>query len=125
MSSVQNTNEWKMHMAAGRMAFEKGDFAAAEHMYSAALKEAESFGASDPKLAHTLNNLALTYCTQGKHDKAEPLYQRALALDEASLATDDPDLATDLSNLAAHYHRIGRYQDAEQFYKRAISSTLR
>ncbi len=37
---------------------------------------------------------------QGKLGEAEPLYRRALAIDEASLGPAHPDVAKDLSNLA-------------------------
>ncbi len=38
--------------------------------------------------------------TQGKLGEAEPLYRRALAIDEASLGPAHPDVARDLNNLA-------------------------
>jgi hypothetical protein len=37
---------------------------------------------------------------QGKLGKAEPLYRRALAIDEASLGPSHPAVAKDLNNLA-------------------------
>jgi hypothetical protein len=37
---------------------------------------------------------------QGELGEAEPLYRRALAIDEASLGPAHPDVATDLNNLA-------------------------
>ena len=45
--------------------------------------------------AISLNNLALLYDNQGKYNEAEPLYQRALAIDEKTLGPDHPDTATD------------------------------
>ncbi len=114
--AVEAKSQWDVHIVAGSMAFEKGDYPAAEHMFRAALKEAEKFGEKDPRLAHTLNNLALACCSQGKHEEAEPLYKRAISIDEVVLGSDDPDLAMDLSNLAAHFRRIGKYDDAEQCY---------
>ncbi len=38
--------------------------------------------------------------TQGELGVAEPLYRRALAIDEASLGPAHPDVANDLNNLA-------------------------
>ncbi len=38
-------------------------------------------------------------CT-GKYDEAEPLYRRALAIDEAALGPQHPDTATDINNHA-------------------------
>lgn len=37
---------------------------------------------------------------QGEYDKAYPLYQRALRMNEQILGPDNPDVATDLNNLA-------------------------
>jgi tetratricopeptide (TPR) repeat protein len=47
-----------------------------------------------------LNNLAGLYESQGKHDEAEPLYERALAIYEKALGPDHPYTATSLNNLA-------------------------
>jgi tetratricopeptide (TPR) repeat protein len=38
----------------------------------------------------TLNNLAMLYSRQGQYAKAEPLYQRALAIWEKALGPDHP-----------------------------------
>ncbi len=51
-------------------------------------------------MATSLNNLAVLYKAQGKYAEAEPLYKRALRIDERALGPDHPDVATDLNNLA-------------------------
>lgn len=51
---------------------------------------------------------------------AEPLYQRALAIQEKSMGSDHPDIATALSNLAALYDNQGKYFEAEPLYQRAL-----
>jgi len=38
--------------------------------------------------------------SQGKYNEAEPLYRRAIAIDEKALGPDHPGLATDLNKLA-------------------------
>lgn len=35
-------------------------------------------------------------CWQGKYDEADPLYQRALAIDQSAYGPDHPQVATDL-----------------------------
>jgi tetratricopeptide (TPR) repeat protein len=45
-------------------------------------------GVDHPSTATCLNNLALIYDDQGKYDEAEPLYQRALAIDEKALGSE-------------------------------------
>ena len=61
---------------------------------------AKDFGESDPRLASSLNNLAALYYTQGKYEEAEPLYQRALAIDEKALGPEYPDTASIRENYA-------------------------
>ena len=68
-----------------------------------------------------LNNLAEHYRTQGKHAAAEPLYKRALAINEKALDPDHPDLATTLDNLAELYRAQGKYAAAEPLHKRSLA----
>ncbi len=46
---------------------------------------------------------AALYQAQGKYAEAEPLYKRALAIDEKALGPEHPNVANDLSNLAILY----------------------
>ena len=48
----------------------------------------------------------------GDYAKAEPLYQRALKIDEKALGPDHPDTATDLNNLAELYLFNGRLRQS-------------
>src|SRR6266542_201961 len=52
--------------------------------------------------------------------EAEPLYQRALAINEWTLGPDHPDVATVLNNLALLYSCQGKYAEAELLHRRAI-----
>ncbi len=69
--------------------------------------------------AASLSNLAVLYKTQGKYTEAEPLYKRALRIDEKALGPAHPGVATDLNNLAALYDAQGKYAEAEPLLKRA------
>ena len=62
-------------------------------------------------------------CTsaQGLYAKAEPLYQRALAISEKALGPEHPDTATSLNNLAVLYNNQGLYAKAEPLYQRALA----
>jgi tetratricopeptide (TPR) repeat protein len=53
--------------------------------------------------------------------EAEPLYRRALAIDEASYGPDHPDVATDLNNLALLLRATNRLSEAEPLYRRALA----
>ena len=112
---------WDRHTVAGIAAYEQGDYAKAEEEWVAALAEAEAFGPEDTRLATSLNNLGEVYRTQGRYGDAEPLYNRALAINEKALGPDDPKLAASLNNLALLYDAQGRYEEAEPFYKRALA----
>ena len=57
----------------------------------------------------------------GAYAKAEPLYQRALAIHEKALGPDHPDTATALNNLAELYRATGAYAQAEPLYQRALA----
>jgi tetratricopeptide (TPR) repeat protein len=51
----------------------------------------------------------------------EPLFRRALAIDEKALGPDHPDVATDLNNLAALLYAKGDYAGDEQLNRRALA----
>ena len=60
-------------------------------------------GREHSDVATSLNNLAGLYYNQGQYAKAEPLYQRALAIREKALGPEHPDVAQSLNNLAVLY----------------------
>ena len=104
---------WQMNNAAGEEAYKQGRYAEAEKTWLATLKEAESFGPQDPRLATSLNNLALLYLTQSKYAEAEPLLKRALAIWEKALGPEHPNVATSLENYAALLRETNREGEAE------------
>ncbi len=104
---------WEGLIADGETAYQAGRYAEAEKPLLAALQEAEKFGEQDTRLATSLNNLAALYRAQGKYTKAEPLSQRALAIDEKALGPEHPSVATSLNNLAELYPTQGKYAEAE------------
>jgi CHAT domain-containing protein/tetratricopeptide (TPR) repeat protein len=112
--------EWAAHMNAGEIANRAGDYRTAAGRYEAALREAESFGASDPRLAKTLNDLAASYTRQERFAEAEPLYRRSLAIREKVLGPEHPDVGQSLNNLATLYRARGRFAEAEPLYRRSL-----
>ncbi len=110
---------WETHMAAGDKAYQQGDYAEAERQLGAALKEAEGFGPQDPRLATSLNNLAVLYEARGRYAEAEPLYKRALAIVEKALGPEHPDVATSLENYAALLRKTERTTEATKMKARA------
>ena len=60
-------------------------FVAQHHDHQAGLAQRS---VEHPDVAQTLNNLAGLYHSQGQYAKAEPLYERALAIYEEALGPD-------------------------------------
>ena len=53
--------------------------------------------------------------------EAEPLYRRALAINEKSLGPEHPDIALNLNNLAELLRATNRLAEAEPLYRRALA----
>ena len=106
-------------MKAANEAYQQGNYAEAEKQWSAALQEAVKFGPEDPRLATSLNNLALLYNDQEKYAEAEPLYQRSLAIWEKALGPEHPSVALSLENYAALLREMGREDEAAKMEARA------
>ena len=119
-ASAQETR-WDSIMAGAAKAYQQADYAQAEKLLLAALQEAEKFGEQDPRLATSLNNLAVLYRAQGKYEQAEPLHQRALAIIEKALGPDHPDVANSLNNLAQLYRAQGKFTEADPLSQRALA----
>src|SRR5262249_51632937 len=68
-----------------------------------------------------LSNLAGLYAKMDNPAKAEPLYQRALAIREKTIRPDHPLIASLLNNLAILYDDSGEYGRAEPLYRRALA----
>ena len=78
----------------------KGKYAEAVPLAQQAVKLSEdTFGATHPTTAASLNNLAELYRAMGDYAKAEPLYQRALAIREKARGPEHPDTATSLMEI--------------------------
>ena len=78
---------WDRYVDRGDLLFQQGRFKEAKEQYTAALKEAETFGEQDPRLPRTLTKLAGIHDAQGEYEQAEPLLSRAVSLNEKFLET--------------------------------------
>ena len=72
-------------------------------------------------MAIVLDTLASLYRDQDRYGEAEPLYQRALAIDEKALGPDHPTVAEDLENYAALLRKMSRLDEALALEVRARS----
>lgn len=69
-------------------------------------------------------NLALLLKDTGRLSDAEPLYRRALTIDEASVGKSHPTVATRLNNLAQLLWATNRLGEAEPLMRRALAIFL-
>src|SRR5262249_29809462 len=60
----------------------------------------------------SLRALAYLYYLRGRYAEAEPLYKRALAIEEKAFGPRDSEVGAILNSLAALYDQEGRYADA-------------
>ena len=117
--SCEQQTPWEKYNAAGVKAYEQAHYAEAERHWKIALKEAETFGPQDPRLATSLTNLALLYHHQGRYAEAEPLHQRALAILEKALGPEHPLVVRGLENYAALLRETNRSGEAKKLETRA------
>ncbi len=65
--------------------------------------------------------MAELYRAQGRYAEAEPLFKRALAINEKALGPEHPRVATSLNNLANLYRAQGKSAEAELLVKRSLA----
>jgi len=81
----------------------------------------EAAVAASPEAGFPIRQLATQYYQSGQYEKAEPLYQRTIAIFEKTLAPDHPDLAQALSGLGALYYSERRYAEAGPMFERSLA----
>lgn len=115
-------DRWSQLTARVVQLYEQGKYAEAVPMAEESLRLAETaFGPEHPKVATSLNNLALLFVAQEKFAEAERLYRRALSINEKTLGTNRTEVAANLNNLAELCQKQGRYTEAEQLLLRALA----
>ena len=78
--------------------------------------------AGDPGLqGRMLDNIGRAYSTLGLYDRAEPLLERAYALQRKNLGDQDPEVAVTLYDLAKSIRQQGQYKKAEPFFRRSLA----
>ena len=118
---VAGTGSWQQERAAAIAAYSAGNYGDAEARLLDAIDRTKSFGPNDPRLAATLNDLALTYFRLGRYTEAEPLHKRALEIRERTYGMDDPKVAAILNDLAFLYVAQGRTTEAGPLHGRALA----
>lgn len=111
--------EWQKYSADGAKAYEQANWGAAERSFKLALKEADSFGDKDLRLASSLTNLGVLYNYRSQPAKAEPLFERAIAIKQKALGPDNPEVISAVGKMAHFYLKSGNYAKAD-----ALSSKI-
>ena len=105
----------------GGASYKSGKYKEAEKSVTRSLKIYEkALGPDHPRVAISMNDLAVLYRAQGRYAEAEPLYRRSLEILKKTLGPDHPHVATALSNLAFLYQAQGKYSESELFCKSAL-----
>jgi len=81
----------------------------------------EDYGLVDPAGARLLNQAGCYLDDRARYSEAEPLYRRALAIDEKVYGPDHPEVATYLNNLALLLKDTNRLAEAEPLMRRALA----
>ncbi len=83
-------------------------------------QHADAAGIAEPT-ARLMNQLGMLFNTKALRSWAEPLFRRALAIDEANLGKDHPNVAIRLNNLALLLQETNRLAEAEPLTRRALA----
>ena len=116
------TTEWKEFFDAANRLRREGRFVDAEKAYLAAVTKAEALGATDPRLASTLSNLAGLFRDKGRYAEAVGMYHRSVAIYQVTDGRKSPEASGVLNNLALTYTLQGRYSAAEVLYQEALAN---
>ena len=71
-------------------------------------------------IAFTINSLSSLYLNKGGYAKAEPLFQRALAIKEKAMEPEHLSVANSLLSLSSPYRPRGEYVKAESIFEYAL-----
>jgi serine/threonine-protein kinase len=110
---------WKGNMEAERKAFREGRYLEAVNYAQAAVKDAEAFGAQDPRLATSLHNAGELYTRLERYDEAERFLQRALSIREKTL--ENAETARTICALARLNQGRGIKDKAERLYRQSLA----
>src|ERR1700716_3232204 len=104
-AAVAGEIEWQKYSTEGAKAYDLANWGQAERMFKLALKEAEHFGDKDLRLASSLTNLGVLYNFRAQPGKAEPLFERAIAVKQNALGPENPEVVASVGKLCQFYLR--------------------
>lgn len=104
----------------GVTAYQNGHAEMADRMLDAALEEAQRLSTKKSPTCAVFNKLAHLYYQQNNFEKAEHVYEQALALYEKIYSEEDAALSGMMLNLAELYFSQKKYDKAAALYERAL-----
>lgn len=124
MPSRAQVTLWETYQSAGHQAIEDRRVADAERLLLAAAKHIETIGPDDPRLANTLNDLGVLYGMQNRDIEAEPLFERALAINEKAFGRQHPSVVLALQNLSVIYASQNKFSEAQRAARESLEISL-
>lgn len=113
--------EWNKYSTEGAKAYEQANWGQAERLFKSALKEAEPFGDKDLRLASSLTNLGVLYNFRNQSAKAEPLFERAIAIKQKAMGADNPEVVASVGKMCHFYLKSGNQAKADALSNKIIS----
>ena len=114
---------WEEYNEGGRRSFGLGQFAEAEELFRAAVREGEQLGADSPHLATSLNALGQLRLQAKDFAEAETCFTRALAIRQKTYGADSHAIAPSLNNLSALHDAKGETEKAVELLRRSLAIT--
>lgn len=124
MPSRAQVTLWETYQSAGRQAIEDRRVDDAERLLIAATKHIETISPDDPRLASTLNDLGVLYGMQHRDIEAEPLFQRALAINEKAFGRQHLSIVLTLQNLSVIYASQDKFDEAQSVARESLAISL-
>jgi tetratricopeptide (TPR) repeat protein len=113
--------EWTKYSTEGARAYEQANWGQAERSFKQALKEAEGFGDKDLRLASSLTNLGVLYNFRGQSAKAEPLFERAIAIKQKAMGADNPEVVASVGKMCHFYLKAGNGAKADALSNKILA----
>ena len=124
-TAFADAESWAQYTKEGTEALQLAQYGPAERSFKLALKEAEPFGNHDVRLAKSLINLGLVYKAHGPLQKAGPLLERAVAIEQSALGPTNFEVISGIAKLCEYYIQVGDITRADRLCARVVTYAQR
>lgn len=115
-----SVSDWKKSTIKGAKAYDEQRFGDAERAFKAAIKTAKELGPDNLKLSMSLANLGVLYNYRGYFDKAEPLFEESVKLQEKVLGEENTKVVSSSGKLCQFYLKRKKFNKANPMAVRII-----